>query len=172
VYRYNPRMDDPLARRVAARLAHRPVPAGLAERFRIEASPRGVTRITPGRGIDATSPAARRHAERARRELAEYFSGRRTRFSVALDLHGLPEFQARVLAATRSVGFGRVTSYTALAAEIGAPRAPRAVGTALARNPVPILVPCHRVVRRDGTWGPYAFGPALKSALLALEREV
>ena len=167
-------MNDALMARVAARLAGRPTltAAGLAARFRIEASPRGVTRITPGRGIAAASVPARRHAERARRELGEYLGGRRTRFSVPLDLGGLPAFQIRVLDAARRIAFGRVTSYSALAAEVGAPRASRAVGSALARNPVPILVPCHRVVRRDGTWGPYAFGPALKTTLLALERGV
>ena len=146
--------------------------AGLASRFRIEASPRGVTRLTPGRGVAAASPEARRHAERARRELAEYLGGRRTRFSVPVDLDGLPPFQRRVLHAALAIAFGDVTSYSALAARVGAPRAPRAVGTALARNPVPILVPCHRVVRRDGTWGPYAFGGPIKTALLALERGV
>jgi methylated-DNA-[protein]-cysteine S-methyltransferase len=166
-------MNDRLTRRVAARLARRPQPAPpVAEGFRVEASSRGVTRITPGRGIAASSAPARRHAERARRELTEYLAGRRTRFSVPLDLGWLPAFQARVLEAARRIGFGEVTSYTALAAEVGAPRAPRAVGTALARNPVPILVPCHRVVRRDGTWGPYALGARLKTTLLALERGV
>ena len=166
-------MTDPLATRVDARLAARhPVKpaARLADRFRIEATPRGVRRLTPGRGIEASTPAARRHAERARAQLAEYLAGGRRRFSVPLDLEDLPAFQARVLAAALRIGFGRVVSYSALAAEVGAPRAPRAVGTALARNPVPILVPCHRVVRGDGTWGPYAFGGALKTTLLALER--
>ncbi|MBI1735699.1 MAG: methylated-DNA--[protein]-cysteine S-methyltransferase [Candidatus Rokubacteria bacterium] len=162
-------MTDPLATRVAARLARRRPAPRLAARFRIEATARGVTRLAPGRGIQASSAAARRHAERARRELAEYLAGRRTSFSVPLDLGRLPAFQGRVLAATLRIGFGEVVSYSELAAQVGAPRAPRAVGTALARNPVPILVPCHRVVRRDGTWGPYAFGSALKTTLLALE---
>jgi O-6-methylguanine DNA methyltransferase len=63
-----------------------------------------------------------------------------------------------------------VSSYAALARRIGHPRAARAVGNALGANPVPVLVPCHRVIRGDGTWGHYAFGAALKTRLLALER--
>jgi methylated-DNA-[protein]-cysteine S-methyltransferase len=141
----------------------------LADRFRIEASARGVVRLAPGRGVVAASPAARRHAERARAELAEYFAGRRTAFTVPVDLAGVGEFQARVLAVTSRLGYGARTSYRALARRVGAARAARAVGNALATNPVPILVPCHRVIRRDGTWGRYAFGGALKTALLGLE---
>jgi O-6-methylguanine DNA methyltransferase len=105
-----------------------------------------------------------------RAELAEYLGGRRSFFSVPIDLAGLPPFQARVLAATRRIPFGEVTSYATLAVRIGHPRAARAVGNALGANPVPLLVPCHRVIRGDGTWGHYAFGGALKTRLLALER--
>ncbi len=147
----------------------RSITAELADRFRIEASARGVVRLAPGRGDVAASAAARRHAARARAELAEYFAGRRTYFSVPVDLDGLPPFQARVLAEASRVGYGARTSYTALARRVGAARAARAVGNALAANPVPILVPCHRVVRSDGSWGHYAFGGALKTALLGLE---
>jgi len=65
-----------------------------------------------------------------------------------------------------------VRSYAQLATSIGAPKAARAVGNALAANPVPLIVPCHRIVRGDGTWGNYALGPRLKTALLELERRV
>ena len=142
----------------------------LADRFRIEASDRGVTRLQPGRGVGAPSHRARRHAERAREELREYLAGRRTFFAVPVDLDGVPEFQATVLAHAARVPFGEVVSYATLAQRIGHPRAARAVGNALGRNPVPVIVPCHRVVRGDGSWGHYAFGHAMKTLLLTLER--
>ncbi len=161
-----------LLTRVTMRLAGRAekLAPRLAHRFRIEATDRGVTRLVPGRGIAGASAAARRHAVRAREELAQYLAGRRSYFCVPLDLSELPAFQSRVLAQALRVGFGDVVSYRALARRVGAPRAARAVGNALATNPVPILVPCHRVVRADGTWGHYAFGGSLKTALLGLER--
>jgi O-6-methylguanine DNA methyltransferase len=142
----------------------------LADRFRIEATACGVARLRFGRGRDHASAGGHRHLEQARAELAEYLGGRRSFFSVPIDLAGLPPFQARVLAATRQIPFGEVTSYATLATRICHPRAARAVGNALGANPVPLLVPCHRVIRGDGTWGHYAFGGALKTRLLALER--
>jgi len=143
-------------------------PEATVARFRIEASERGVRRLTvAARGALAGD---RRHAERARRELAEYLAGERTFFSVPVDLAGLPEFQAKVLAAAARIPYGEVLSYTALAGAVGHPRAARAVGNALGANPVPVIVPCHRIIRGDGTWGHYAFGPRMKTALLALER--
>src|SRR3989441_8307103 len=142
----------------------------LADRFRIEATERGVARLRPGRGVHGASARARAHAERARRELREYLAGRRTFFTVAIDLGGVGEFQARVLAEALRVPFGEVDSYSALARRVGHPRAARAVGNALGANPVPVIVPCHRIVRGDGTWGHYAFGGAMKTQLLRLER--
>lgn len=139
----------------------------LAERFRIEATDRGVSRITLGRQGAAVGG---RHAVRARRELREFLAGRRTFFSVPVDLRAIGAFQAKVLAAAREVPFGAVISYSALARRIGHPGAARAVGNALGANPVPIIVPCHRVIRTDGTWGHYALGGALKTGLLRLER--
>ncbi len=137
-------------------------------RFRIEATERGVRRVSVApRGALAGD---RRHAERARRELTEYLAGERTFFSVPVDLSGVPEFQAKVLAAAARIPYGEVASYSALAEAVGHPRAARAVGNALGANPVPVIVPCHRIIRGDGTWGHYAFGPRMKTALLALER--
>jgi methylated-DNA-[protein]-cysteine S-methyltransferase len=161
-----------LARRVLRGVRRRdPSLAHLVDRFRIEATPRGVRRVRFDGHRRARPAGEGAHAARARRELAEYLAGQRTYFSVPLDLE-LPRFQARVLAEAARVPFGEVVSYAALAARIGHPRAARAVGNALGANPVPILVPCHRVVRADGTWGHYALGPRVKTALLALERTV
>ncbi len=145
--------------------------AAVVDRVHVDATPRGVCRVRLGGGppVTGASGAARRHAEQAREEIREYLGGRRTFFDVPLDLE-TPPFQARVLAEAARIPFGSVVAYAALAARIGHPRAARAVGNALGANPVPLIVPCHRVVRGDGTWGHYAFGGRLKTALLRLER--
>jgi O-6-methylguanine DNA methyltransferase len=158
-----------LARRLLGRLAPPPDLTPLMARFAIEASDRGLRRLAYGRGQDVATARGRRHVERAREELADYLAGRRAFFSVPVDLD-VPSFQAKVLAAADQVPFGEVTSYAELARRIGHPRAARAVGNALGANPVPIFLPCHRIVRGDGTWGHYAFGGALKTRLLELER--
>jgi methylated-DNA-[protein]-cysteine S-methyltransferase len=152
------------------RSAARATPAADLSRFHIEASDRGIRRLSYGRGQDvAATAAARRHLERARAELGEYLEGRRTYFTVPVDLE-VADFQSRVLAQAARVPYGETTSYAELARRIGHPRASRAVGNALGANPVPIVVPCHRIIRGDGTWGHYAFGGAMKTALLTLER--
>jgi O-6-methylguanine DNA methyltransferase len=148
----------------------------LARNLSIEVTERGVSFVAPGRVPAALrarggpGPAARRLAEKARRELAEYLSGDRSFFSVPVDLSGLPEFQRRVLQAAARIPAGETRSYSWIARRIGRPRAARAVGTALGRNPVPFIVPCHRVLRGDGSLGGYAFGLGLKRRLLDLER--
>ena len=142
----------------------------LIDRFHVEASERGIARLLYGRGRDVAAGRGRRHAEQARQELAEYLGGRRTFFTVPVDLAGIGEFQDRVLTEANRIPFGEVTSYADLARRIGHPRAARAVGNALGANPVPVIVPCHRVIRGDGSWGHYAFGGALKTRLLELER--
>jgi O-6-methylguanine DNA methyltransferase len=142
----------------------------LADRFHFEATERGVSRLRYGHGQDVATGRGRRHVEQAHEELAQYLAGRRTFFTVPVDLGGVGEFQDRVLAQARAIPFGEVASYADIARRIGHPRASRAVGNALGANPVPVLVPCHRVIRGDGTWGHYAFGAALKTRLLELER--
>lgn len=108
--------------------------------------------------------------DEARRELTEYFGGRRTMFDVPVDLRALTEFERRVLETLRSeVRFGEVVPYAELARRIDRPGAARAVGSALGRNPVAIVVPCHRVVRSDGSLGGYAGGLKFKRHLLTIE---
>jgi O-6-methylguanine DNA methyltransferase len=160
-----------LASRMQEALRHEP-PAltALLDRFHVEATDRGISRLSYGRARDVGAGSGRRHAEQARHELEEYLAGRRTFFTVPVDLAGIGAFQGRVLAEARRIPFGGVTSYAALARRIGRPTAARAVGNALGANPVPVIVPCHRVIRGDGTWGHYAFGGALKTRLLELER--
>ena len=112
---------------------------------------------------------ARRLAIRAEREVRQYLAGRRRRFTVPVDLSGLPAFQRRVLETLRRVPYGRTITYGRLASEAGRPRAARAVGQAMAHNPVPLIVPCHRVVASSGGLGGFGGGLALKRRLLALE---
>ena len=107
--------------------------------------------------------------DEVRRQLEEYFEGERTRFQLKLDRRLMRGIARDVLAATARVPFGRTTTYGALAERIGRPRASRAVGNALGSNPIPIVVPCHRVLRTGGDVGGYAGGPSRKRRLLALE---
>jgi methylated-DNA-[protein]-cysteine S-methyltransferase len=110
-----------------------------------------------------------RPLEQARRELDEYFEGGRREFALAVDLGAVPEFQRRVLEELRRVPYGATDTYGGLAGRIGRPRAARAVGGALNRNPIPIVVPCHRIVGASGSLVGYAGGLARKEQLLALE---
>ncbi|MGH9040776.1 MAG: methylated-DNA--[protein]-cysteine S-methyltransferase [Acidimicrobiia bacterium] len=89
--------------------------------------------------------------------------------SLRLDLDHLRPFPRAVLEATRRIPYGEVRSYAWVAEEAGSPRAARAAGSALSRNPVCFLVPCHRVISADGTLGPYGMGPNVKAALLRAE---
>ena len=104
----------------------------------------------------------------AERELEEYFAGRRTAFSVPLSMHGSP-FQMAVWAALCAIPYGKTRSYGELARRIGRPGACRAVGMANHVNPLPILVPCHRVLGADGRLTGYAGGLDVKKYLLELE---
>ena len=103
------------------------------------------------------------------RQLDDYFAGRLHEFELTVDLAGLPAFQRGVLAELQRVPYGATATYGELAARIGKPRAARAVGGALNRNPVPIVVPCHRIVGSTGSLTGYAGGLERKRALLALE---
>jgi methylated-DNA-[protein]-cysteine S-methyltransferase len=111
-----------------------------------------------------------RHAplRQARRELAEYFGGKRTRFTVKLSPHGTP-FQRAVWKAIAGVGFGKTIPYAELARRAGRPGSARAVGAATGRNPIGIIVPCHRIVGSNGALTGYAGGLSTKRALLAME---
>mgnify|MGYP002715137169 CR=1 FL=1 len=105
----------------------------------------------------------------ATQELTEYFDGTRRKFTVPLDLRGVTEFRAEVLRELAKVPFGETTTYTELARAVGNPKAVRAVGSACATNPLPILIPCHRVLRADGALGGYRGGFDAKRYLLQLE---
>jgi methylated-DNA-[protein]-cysteine S-methyltransferase len=105
----------------------------------------------------------------AAREIDEYFTGSRTRFDLPLDLRLADGFRRQVIEHLSEIGYGHRESYAAVAAAIGNPRAVRAVGSACARNPLPLVIPCHRVVRTDGSIGQYVGGADAKQTLLTLE---
>src|SRR5207245_3475618 len=107
--------------------------------------------------------------DRVRPELDEYFAGRRHAFDLELDLRATPEFHRRVLTELNRVEYGHTTTYGTLAAQVGAPRAARAVGTVMNRNPLPIVLPCHRVVGANGSLTGYGGGLDRKEWLLRLE---
>jgi methylated-DNA-[protein]-cysteine S-methyltransferase len=113
-----------------------------------------------------------RPLEEPRRELDEYFEGRRSEFDLAVDLAALPSFQQLVLSELQRVPYGATATYGGLAKRVGKPRAARAVGGALNKNPVPIVVPCHRIVGSSGSLVGYAGGLERKQQLLALEGAV
>jgi methylated-DNA-[protein]-cysteine S-methyltransferase len=104
-----------------------------------------------------------------RRQLADYFAGELERFSMPLDLTHLSAFQKRVLTTIARIPAGAVWSYRQVAEAIGKPKAARAVGQALGSNPLPIVLPCHRVIASDGTLGGYAGGLDIKRKLLKIE---
>lgn len=107
--------------------------------------------------------------DRARRQLDEYFAGARTAFELPLDWRLSKGFRGRVLHAIAAIPFGHTGTYRGVATAAGTPNAVRAAGTACATNPIPIIVPCHRVVRSDGTMGRYGGGEAAKRTLLEHE---
>jgi methylated-DNA-[protein]-cysteine S-methyltransferase len=147
----------------------------------LAATPRGLVRVSYlDGGLEAVldqlaariSPrvlAAPRKLDRARREIDEYFCGARREFDLPLDWHLVAGFGRRVLQATAAIPFGAVSSYGHVAAAAGSPRAARAAGTALGANPLPIVVPCHRILHAGGGLGGYTGGLVRKRTLLAIE---
>lgn len=108
--------------------------------------------------------------DRARRELDEYFEGTRREFDLELDWRLVTsDFSSRVLRETAKVPFGVTASYAEVAGRAGSPRAYRAAGSALGRNPIPLVVPCHRVLQSGGRLGEYGGGPEMKEWLLRME---
>ena len=112
---------------------------------------------------------APRALDTTRRELDDYFAGRRTTFDLELDLRGLTEFTRRVLGELATVPYGHTETYAELAARAGNARASRAVGMVMNRNPIPIVLPCHRIVGSSGSLVGYGGGLERKERLLRLE---
>lgn len=144
-------------------------------------TPRGLVRVSyPGEGVERQlaeiaeriSPRildAPERTDTVRRQLDEYFAGRRHDFQVPIDWRLVRGFAGDVLRATARIPFGAVSSYREVAAEAGSPNAYRAAGNALGSNPIPIVVPCHRVLHAGGSLGGYTGGLDRKRYLLRLE---
>ncbi|MFD9679587.1 methylated-DNA--[protein]-cysteine S-methyltransferase [Rhodococcus sp. NPDC059969] len=135
--------------------------------FAVEGHDRVLERLS-----DTVSPRVLHYPRRldnVARELDEYFAGARREFDLNLDFQLAKGFRREVLRHLPEIEYGHTASYSVVAAASGSPRAVRAVGTACAKNPLPLVVPCHRVVRSDGSLGQYAGGPELKAILLKLE---
>jgi methylated-DNA-[protein]-cysteine S-methyltransferase len=157
------RVDSPFGTLTAAATA-----TGLVRLAFPEESPDAVlerlaSRISP-RILESPS-----RLDAVRRELDEYFAGRRRGFELAIDRSLMAPFARRVLAATAEIPYGSVLSYGEVASVAGSPRGSRAAGNALGANPIPIVVPCHRVLRSGGVLGGYGGGPQRKRWLLELE---
>lgn len=110
---------------------------------------------------------------RFRKQLRDYFAGRKVRFDVEVDLSSMTDFQRKVLHACADIDYGKVATYGELARMIGKPRAARAVGAALGRNPFPLVIPCHRIIASDGRLCGFSAeqGVNLKKRLLELEQQ-
>ncbi len=144
-------------------------PLGLVE---VECADAGVTRVrlgARGKPREVGDGEAMEHARKTRVEILEYLAGRLRQFTVPVVLGGTP-FQKAVWGKLQAIGYGKTRTYGEIAAELGKPRAARAVGTACGANPVAILVPCHRIVSGNGGGGGFAAGIRMKHELLELER--
>lgn len=180
------------SRRAAGGLGDRAAQAGLLDvaiatvdspvgPLLIAVTPRGLVRVAfdierreevleeLARRISARILESARSTEAWRRQLDEYFEHGRTRFDLRIDRRLLGSFAKEVMAGAARVPFGRTTTYGELAGRIGHPRAAQAVGTALGSNPIPVVLPCHRVLRAGGNLGGYAGGLDRKTTLLAIE---
>jgi methylated-DNA-[protein]-cysteine S-methyltransferase len=142
-------------------------------------TPRGLVRLSYGAEDEVLDDLAARlsprvleapaRLDRVRRELDEYFEGERRRFDLPIDWSLTRGFAGEVLRQTARIGFGKTSTYAELAGRAGSPRAVRAAGNALGANPIPVVVPCHRVLRTGGALGGYTGGVERKQFLLRLE---
>ena len=178
--RLHSRLEDLADREGVLDVAYRTIDSPIGPLL-LAATPKGLVRVAfQCEGLDNVlarlaeelSPRILRMPRRldgAARELEEYFAGKRRSFDLELDLQLARGFRRSVLVQLRKVPYGSTQTYAALARAAGKPSAVRAAGSACARNPLPVIVPCHRVVRSDGSIGQYLAGPETKRALLAME---
>jgi methylated-DNA-[protein]-cysteine S-methyltransferase len=178
--RLHRRLEDAAEREGLLDIAYRIVDSPVGPLL-LAATPRGLVRVAYGiEGHDrvletlagSLSPRvllAPRRLDAAARELEEYFGGQRRAFDLPLDRSLSSGFRLLVQQSLPSIGYGQTRSYREVAELVGNPKAVRAVGTACATNPLPVVVPCHRVLKADGTPGGYVGGPDAKLTLLDLE---
>jgi methylated-DNA-[protein]-cysteine S-methyltransferase len=156
-------VDSPFGTFTAAATEHGLVRLAFPEEPLDEVLDRLARKLSP-RIVEATAP-----FDPVRRELDEYFAGSRRDFDVPLDRVLMSAFAKKILAATSAIPYGSVSTYTEMATLAGSPRGSRAAGNALGSNPIPVIVPCHRVLRTGGNLGGYGGGLDRKRWLLELE---
>ncbi|MGZ4274148.1 MAG: methylated-DNA--[protein]-cysteine S-methyltransferase, partial [Solirubrobacteraceae bacterium] len=159
------RLDSPVGTLVLAR-----TPQGLARLAYVDDGQEDAVLQDIAARLSPRMLSAPAQLDEPRRELDEYFAGRRHAFDLALDLRLLSDFTRRVLTATAAIPYGEVSTYREVAAAAGSPRGFRAAGNALGSNPLPIVLPCHRVLHSGGGLGGYTGGLERKRTLLAIER--
>jgi methylated-DNA-[protein]-cysteine S-methyltransferase len=174
------RLGERIAREGLADLAYASIDSPLGE-MHGAVSRRGLVRLAfpeesehamleeLSRRLSPRIVAAPRRLDAVKRELDEYFEGRRRRFEIELDWALIGPFARRVLTRTAAIPYGSHSSYGEIAAEAGSPRGARAAGNALGSNPIPIIIPCHRVLHASGGLGGYGGGLERKQWLLQLE---
>lgn len=145
---------------------HYTSPCGL---LRIQSDGKAITKITRIKENVVGQDFPNKVCQLAKQQLIEYFNGERESFDVPIDVTNGSPFQQSVWAALQEIPFGKTTSYGALANHLENPKAVRAVGTANGKNPILIMIPCHRVVGRDGSLTGFSAGLDMKKALLELE---
>ncbi len=157
-------IDSPFGKLLAATTAGGLVRLAFPEESVEDVLDRLATRISP-RIVESPSATL----DPLRRELEEYFEGARRSFEMSLDWSLIGPFAGRVLRATAAIPYGGYSTYSEIAAQAGSPRGSRAAGNALGSNPIPIVIPCHRVLRSGGSLGGYGGGLDRKRHLLGLE---
>jgi methylated-DNA-[protein]-cysteine S-methyltransferase len=158
-------LDSPVGRLLVAR-----TPVGLARIAYLDGDAEETVLSDLAVRISPRLLIAPRQLDEPRRELDQYFHGRRRSFDVALDLRLMTDFARRVLTATAAIPYGSVSTYRAVAIQAGSPRGSRAAGNALGANPLPIVLPCHRVLHSGGGLGGYTGGLDRKRTLLGIEQ--
>lgn len=142
-------------------------PLGLIEVVCTESGISEINFVEKKKGPETTDPPA--SLSQCVAQLKEYFEGNRRKFTVQLDLSRGTEFYREVWRLVAAIPYGRTRCYSDIAETLGRPQASRAVGMANGRNPLPIIIPCHRVIGKDGSLTGYAYGLDVKEALLAIE---
>jgi methylated-DNA-[protein]-cysteine S-methyltransferase len=158
------RLDSPVGTLVLAS-----TPQGLARLAYVDAGQEDAVMQEIAGRLSPRMLSAPRRLDEPRRELDQYFAGRRRAFDLTLDLRLLSDFTRRILAATAEIPYGEVSTYKQVASAAGSPRGSRAAGNALGSNPLPIVLPCHRVLHSGGGLGGYTGGLARKRVLLGIE---
>ncbi len=139
----------------------------------IDATPKGICKLVLNAKLSGKQSFKRydKNVQKLTSQLNKYFQGKLTDFDIRLDTTKYSDFYKKVWTQARKIPFGKTTTYGDIAKKIGHPKASRAVGRALGANPIAIVIPCHRVIRKDNSLAGFAYGLKWKKMLLALEKK-